>query len=161
MCNFIDSSFRGVIPEDEIFDFEGLNSIDNKLKGVVMESLGMVIKINTGTSKGKVYLRIEDVTRFLEDQGNKNVHLASREQLKKMMINVMENSNLKAFFKENHTYFDCKLYTTFDKLYTIQETNNELDQSHSVDSLSEENNVSLSGDESRVSLSNSEIQNKK
>lgn len=110
MFNFIDNSFRGV-PKNSYnrFTLENLEIIDNKVMGALMRTLGKAIKINTGTSQGKVYVRVEDVSTYLDARGDTSALFATRKELEKMMKNYIKNSdeiiNINSFFKNNHRYF--------------------------------------------------------
>lgn len=140
MFNFIDNSFHGVIPEDEVFNLESLDTIDNKVKGALMRSLGMAVKINPGNAKGKIYVRKDDVSTFLDARGNSGTLFARPEQLEKMMKNAIETSNLKAFFKKNHRYFDAEL----TNMQCGTQQSRDTSPIHTLDSISNESNLSKS-----------------
>jgi hypothetical protein len=107
MSNLVNNSFYGVIPENKMLDLNTIKTIDNKLKGKLLRSIGEAIKFDTGTPQGKIYIPKAEARSFLIKRDFHALY-ATNQQLENMMKNVLETSNLNAFFEEDESYFSAK-----------------------------------------------------
>lgn len=116
MDSSINNSFQNIKPEEVGLYLGTLDVIDNKVKGTLLRSLGMAVKINTGTPRGKIYVHTEGVKTYLDARGETSALFASREELEKMMKRVIEGSqaqnrhdNILTFYKPGLRYFQGEL----------------------------------------------------
>jgi hypothetical protein len=93
MSNLINDSYYEVVPENETLDLNVLQPIDNKKKGAFMQLIGKAVKDDSGTTQGKIYLPRENVSTFLDAQGNTYALFATNKELEKMMKYAIETSN--------------------------------------------------------------------